>query len=266
MSEETTVDTGLEPQTTIETAAIDENTTPEVIEQVTENQNEQQDQPPAEEKKFTQAELDQIVAKRLAREARARHREQEQRATTVSVPEGDLNINDFETTDDYIKALASKQAAEIVRQQRAAEVRTVAEERFEENVAKASEKYSDFEELVFNPRLPVSDTMRDAIFMLEDGTDVLYHLGSNPAEAKRITQLPPVQQALEIGRLHAKLAASPPVKKVSNASAPIAPLRAKGGAQSYDTTDPRSIDQMSTSEWIAAERQRQLRAAKAKQI
>lgn len=269
MSEETTVDTGTDSQLAeqaIDTASVVDEITPDTPDQ--DNQDQQDKTPetdPDDEKKFSQKDLNKIIAKRVAREMRAMQREQEQRAISVqNVSKGDLNINDFETTDAYLEALATRKAEELVRHQRDVETRTAVVEKFEQSVEKASEKYPDFEELVFNPNLPVSTVMRDAIFLLDDGAEVLYHLGSNPAESARISKLPPVQQAIEIGRLHAKFAQNPPVKKVSNASAPISPIKAKGASPSYDTTDPRSISQMSTSEWIEAERRRQVRQWEAK--
>jgi hypothetical protein len=67
-------------------------------------------------------------------------------------------------------------------------------------------------------------------------------------------------QAKEIGRIEAKLAADPPVKKTSTAPAPIAPVTARStSAPAYDTTDPRSVKSMSTSEWIEADRLRQIK-------
>jgi len=71
-------------------------------------------------------------------------------------------------------------------------------------------------------------------------------------------------QAKEIGRIEAKLASEPPVKKTTSAPAPISPVTARSSnAPSYDTTDPRSIKSMSTSEWIEAERQRQVKKMQA---
>ena len=64
--------------------------------------------------------------------------------------------------------------------------------------------------------------------------------------------------------IEAKLAASPPVKPTTSAPAPITPVTARtSGNPSYDTTDPRSTKTMSTSEWIEAERARQLRKMQA---
>jgi hypothetical protein len=67
-------------------------------------------------------------------------------------------------------------------------------------------------------------------------------------------------QAKEIGKLEAGMASSPPVRKTSTAPAPIAPVTARAGnAPTYDTTDPRSTKSMSTSQWIEAERLRQIK-------
>jgi hypothetical protein len=87
-----------------------------------------------------------------------------------------------------------------------------------------------------------------------------YYLGSNPKEAERISRLSPLSQAKELGKIEAKLSDNPPVKKTSSAPAPIAPVTARSsGSPATDTTDPRSIKSMSTSEWIEAERQRQVK-------
>ena len=94
------------------------------------------------------------------------------------------------------------------------------------------------------------------------GPDVAYYLGSNPKEADRISRLSPILQAKEIGRIEVALAASPPVKRTTSAPPPISPVTpTSNGAPAYDTTDPRSVSSMSTSEWIEQERQRQMRKA-----
>jgi hypothetical protein len=71
-------------------------------------------------------------------------------------------------------------------------------------------------------------------------------------------------QAKEIGKIEAKLSDNPPVKKTSSAPAPIAPVNARSSsAPAYDTTDPRSIKNMSTSDWIEADRNRQIKKLEA---
>ena len=122
------------------------------------------------------------------------------------------------------------------------------------------DKYDDFEQVAYNPNLPVTEAMARAIQASEIGPDVLYHLGNSPNEAARISRLDPILQAREIGKIEARLGAEPPVKRTSNAPAPIAPVTARSqGTPRYDTTDPRSTKSMSTSEWIEAERLRQIK-------
>ena len=106
--------------------------------------------------------------------------------------------------------------------------------------------------------------MAQTIQSSDVGPDMAYYLGSNPKEADRISRLSPFMQAKEIGKIEAKLSDNPPVKKTSSAPAPIAPVTARGSnAAAYDTTDPRSIKNMSTSEWIEAERNRQIKKLEA---
>jgi hypothetical protein len=102
--------------------------------------------------------------------------------------------------------------------------------------------------------------MAQTIQASDVGPDIIYWLGTNPKESARIANLSPFMQAKEIGRIEAKLAADPPVKKTSTAPAPIAPVTARStSTPGYDTTDPRSVKNMSTSEWIEAERLRQIK-------
>lgn len=58
---------------------------------------------------------------------------------------------------------------------------------------------------------------------IDNGADVLYHLGKNIAEADRISQLPPVQMAIAVARLSDKLRAVP-ATPISGAPEPITPI------------------------------------------
>jgi hypothetical protein len=134
-------------------------------------------------------------------------------------------------------------------------------EAYQDREEEARNKYDDFEQVAYNPKLPVTETMAQTIQASEIGPDVIYWLGSNPKEAERIARLNPLLQAREIGRIEAKIASNPPAKKTSTAPAPIAPVTARtaSGTPAYDTTDPRSVKNMSTSEWIEQERLRQIK-------
>jgi hypothetical protein len=133
-------------------------------------------------------------------------------------------------------------------------------ESYHEREEAARDKYDDFEQVAYNPNLPITDAMAMAIQASDVGPDVIYHLGINTKDAQRISRLDPILQAREIGMIEARLSAEPTFKKTSNAPAPIAPVTARtAGAPTFDTTDPRSVKSMSTSDWIEAERLRQIK-------
>jgi hypothetical protein len=65
--------------------------------------------------------------------------------------------------------------------------------------------------------------------------------------------------------LEAKGASEPVTKRTSSAPAPISPVTARGNhSGNFDTTDPRSIKSMTTSQWIEADRARQLKKQEAR--
>jgi len=215
------------------------------------------DNPPA--KSFTQEELDAAIGKRLAREQRKWEREQRTRAiapqpvTPVTPPK----VEDYADVPAYAEAVAETKAAELLNRRQAEAENAQLRESYEDRAESAREKYDDFEQVAYNPSVPVTAVMAEAVMADELGPEILYHLGSNPSEATRISRLSPTQQAREIGRLAAKLAATPPAKTTSTAPAPITPVAARtGSVKVSDTTDPRSIKTMSDAEWIEAENAR----------
>jgi len=214
------------------------------------------------DKTFSQEELDAIVGKRLAREQRKWEREQAQRLaeTQARVPVAPPAADDFDSASAYADALADQRAQELLNKREAAKAQAELLDAYHDREEEARSKYDDFEQVAYNPKLPVTDAMAQTIQASEIGPDVIYWLGSNPKEAARISALPGLLQAREIGKIEAKLATNPPVKRTSTAPAPIAPVAARAsGSSAYDTTDPRSIKTMSTSEWIEADRQRQIK-------
>jgi len=213
-------------------------------------------------KTFTQEEVDSMIGKRLARERRSWERE---RPKAPAAPAEPVSQDKFESVEAYAEALATQKAEQLLQQRELERQQAAVVESYHEKEEQAREKYDDFEQVAYNPSLKISTVMAQTIQASEIGPDIAYFLGSNPKEADRISRLSPFLQAKEIGKIEAKVAASPPTKKPSSAPAPIQPVAARAsGAPAYDTTDPRSIKAMSTSDWIAAERQRQVKAWEAK--
>lgn len=234
-----------------EQPVIDETASTETVE------NEEQTE---QEKRFSQEELDRIISKRLAKEQRKWEREQTSK--NERVPVESVDASQYESTEEYAVALAEKLLEQRERQKQNTEVLETYIDREEE----ARAKYDDYQAVVYNDRLAISEAMAEAIRSADNGPDIAYHLGSNPKEAERIARLSPLLQAKEIGRIEAKLSNEPAAtKQTTKAPEPISPVgSARTTPASYDTSDPRSVKTMTTSEWIEAERQRQVRNWEAK--
>jgi len=211
-------------------------------------------------KTFTQEELDAIVSKRLAREQRKWERQQQ-----VVKPVGELPPADqFESVEAYADALAVRKAEHLIQQREQSAKQAELLDAYHDREEEARAKYDDFEQVAYNPNLPITNAMAETIQASDIGPDLAYYLGVNPKEADRISRLSPFLQAKEIGRLEVKLTTEPMTKKVSNAPEPISPNKPRSAsAPVLDTTDPRSVKSMTTSQWIEAERQRQIRKLEA---
>lgn len=213
-------------------------------------------------KTFSQEELDAIVSKRLAREQRKWEREQAQRLQQAQKPAAPPPApDDFESAQHYAEALAEQKAQELLARREVEAQQAALLDAYKDREEEARDRYEDFEQVAYNPNLPVTDIMAQAIQASDIGPEVIYWLGSNPKEAARISRLSPVLQAKEIGKIEVNLTSNPPVKKTSTAPAPLAPVTAtrSNTGPRYDTTDPRATKSMSTSEWIEAERLRQIK-------
>lgn len=234
--------------------------TPEEASSTPEVAAEQSAEQTPEEKRFTQGELDEIIRKRLAKEQRKWDREQKLRVPAPAPTAEPPTQDQFESPEAYAEALAEQKAVQLIAQREAQRQQAELLDAYHEREEDARTKYDDFEQVAYNPQLPITQVMAQTIQASDIGPEMAYYLGSNPKEADRISRLSPFLQAKEIGKIEAKLSDNPPVKKSSSAPAPIAPVTPRGNtARSLDTTDPRSIKEMSTSEWIEAERQRQIR-------
>ena len=219
--------------------------------------------PEAAPKTFSQEELDAAIGKRLAREQRKWERERVQPV----VQQAPVTPEQFASNEDYVEALADQRAEQKIAEREQRKQQAEILETYHDKEEEVRAKYDDFEQVAYNPNLPITTVMAQSIQASDNGPEVAYHLGANPREAERISRLSPIMQAKEIGKIEAQLAANPPVKKTSNAPAPISPVSARSsGSPAYDTTDPRSIKSMSTSDWIEAERARQVKKHEARNL
>jgi len=204
----------------------------------------------ADEKKFSQEEVNEIVKKQKAKAAAIAERKaakayaekleqlavkpQEQRqAATV---EGKPKLEQFEKVEDYVEAVADwkLQTAqqEQSRQYEAQRIKQVQNEvqAKAQSVFELAEQDPEFDNEVFES-LPVSDPMAYAIMDSDIAPKLMVYLQKNPDEVDRIAKLSPARQAAEIGKMEAKLSVVEKVK-TSNAPAPIKPVGSRGGAPS----------------------------------
>ena len=105
-----------------------------------------------------------------------------------------------------------------------------------EQTAAASAKYPDFAEVVSNPDLYVSDDVASLVKRSDMGGDIAYHLGKNPAEAERLSEMHPLDAAREMGRIEARIqsaslrkktAAPPPTETITGGAGMASPDPAK---------------------------------------
>lgn len=233
----------------------------------------------AKPKTFTQEELDRIVAKEKARverklqrdidrkveEALARSKPMTEEPAAPQKPKRDQFAND----EEYVEAVATFKAQEIVKAERENFEKTSREQRqrqhqeqvhrtFAERQEAARDKYEDFDDVAYNPSVPITPAMAQVIQESEDGAEIAYFLGQNIKEADRIARMSPLLQARELGRIGDKLASAPPPAKPTSAPAPITPISRASGSPVVDTLDPKSLEKMGTTAWIEAERKRQI--------
>ncbi len=133
-------------------------------------------------------------------------------------------------------------------------------DRIQNAAIEASDRYPDFEDVVYDPSLPLSTEMIRAAADTESVADVLYHLGKNPQEAQRLSQLNGTSLIREMGRLEARLeanngsgadAASQGGEQPTSAPEPIQPV--KGNRAKREPTNP---DELDIDTWMERERER----------
>lgn len=104
-----------------------------------------------------------------------------------------------------------------------------------------NEKYPDFDEVVFEAD-GITPAMRDAALMLTNPEDVFYNIAKNPKELKRISNLPPLEQAREMVKVSGTLIKEGTKPKVTSTSKPMTALKNNPSRQpSREITEKSSI-------------------------
>lgn len=151
----------------------------------------------------------------------------------------------FDSPDEYSKALAEWSSKKAVEQFRAEETRKAQEEKaagefqkalnsWHENRAKAMQNHPDYEAVAESEDVPIAQHVGMALLHVPNGPEVAYYLGQNPAEAARISALGAPHAAIEVGRLSERLSAP---SATSKAPAPTKPLSGNQNAAAEVSPD-----------------------------
>ena len=148
-------------------------------------------------------------------------------------------IDEREVSRLSMAAESAKAEAERVRQANKSQLQTNWQEQREEGRT----KYDDYDAVVGNEHLQISDDVFDLIASSDVGTDVAYALGKNPEKARELSSLGAQERARAFGRLEA-LVSAPKPKTVTTAPDPIRPVVGKA-------SPAKDVDRMTPSEYRA---------------
>jgi len=169
---------------------------------------------------------------------------------------GKPKADDFGTHAEFVEALAdwkmeqklrdrdqTQQKRELEREQ----TKTV--QTYQEKLKSFSEKNPDFQDVISEvDHIPLSPSLRAILLNSENGPELSYLLAKNPQEFERISRLPPLDCAREVGKFEAKISsakstASTEERRITNAPRPIDPVGTGGKGSS-----PKSIFDASLSQ------------------
>ena len=245
-------------ETTPEQAAQQPETAPETQTDVDTTAQAKEDEDEHRVPKGVQKRIDRLTQEKYRLRAeldflRSQQPQQAQPAQQAQQPSQAPKLEQYNSIEEYLDALADHKASQkfdhLAKEREAKESQTrqqqeVAKlhESYTKQTEQARQAYGDFDDVVQDPDLPISQAMAEAIMRSTNGADVAYYLGKNPDQAARIASLDPFSAAVEIGRIAATIVRPQP-RKTSNAPPPIQPV----GARATPVTDP---DKMSADEWI----------------
>lgn len=139
---------------------------------------------------------------------------------------------------------AQRQAAQQDQQRMQEEAVTAQQQKLARAFDEGGKKYPDFVEKIRAPGLPdysqQNPAALEAIMDSEHGIDVAYHLASNPLEAIRIANLPPIMAVKEIAKLETRFEG----KRTTSAPPPIPSIGSNERATKSD-------EELSVDEWMA---------------
>ena len=213
---------------------------------------------PAELPKGIKKRFDTLTRQKYERDARIAELEAKLAAQQPQPKEP--HPQDFADLETYLDAKAEHIANQKMSQnQQAAQQEAIMQERaksFNQRAADFRQNAPDFDQAIAAvPAVLMKPDMVEVILDIDEGPQVAYHLATNLHECARIASLSGRQQALEIGKLAARLAAKPEPKRISAAPEPVKPIKATGSTQKR----PEDMTMDEYAKWWNAQLQKQRR-------
>jgi len=244
-------------ETTVESVETPTEEVVETVEGEVKAESEEKSEPSessTEKKQDTlQERIDKLVAAR--REAQEQAEYWKRKAEVQPTPEEftpGKTLADFNYDEDaYSKYLVEETRNAVQSEVQTSLERDRAARREAEFSAKEREfadDVDDYDRVTRNPSLRITNEMVEAVQMSDDGPAVLYYLGKNPEVASRLSELPPLAMAREIGRIEANELRKPG-KSTTNAPAPPPKVDAEGPANTISANEAGS-DKLSMKEWV----------------
>lgn len=182
-------------------------------------------------------------AERAAAAMQAQNAELLARIEALENPEGvksaaEPSIEDYDTEEDYLDAIADYRADKIVAerdagkqkeqeeiaQQQQAEAVQAREGAFRDRLKEGTDKYDDFEDIVED--LNVTGDMLQVLESLPNLPDTVYALGKDLANVDKLNKMPFLDMAYKVKDISNKLLE----KKTTKAPAPIKPVSTSGAS------------------------------------
>lgn len=188
---------------------------------------------------LTRKNYEERMARELAERKLAEY-ERQKPGSLDAEPGPEPKLEDFTTVDEFVQAhrdwakregfqAAKAEVAQVQRQQEViAKLAT-----FESRETQAKQKYPDYEQVTDALEGFVANNQVVAGFVLEseNGPELAYQLGKNPAVLAELSRLAPMHAIRELAKMEARLSAAPPPKPVTQAPAPIKPVGARESVQ-----------------------------------
>jgi len=121
-------------------------------------------------------------------------------------------LADFDFDEDkfaaYVADVAAEKAAAKIAERQSKEQRETSrkdnQSKFRASEAKLREEVEDYEDVAYTA--PIHDHVAELVMAMDEGPRIAYYLGKNPETAARLSALPPLDAAKELGRIDARLA------------------------------------------------------------